>query len=250
MSKQKWIEKCLSWKNKWPVYLEQFNDDTDGINLYFVIEALNKTSDQNDIYITDAGTAYYVASQNLNLTKGQKLIFPGAQADMGFSLPASVGVGLAAQGKNVIVITGDGSFNTNIQELATIKANNSKTKFIILNNDGYLSIRNTQAKFYNGHIYGESASTGLWFPSLEDIAHTYHLKYYKINNNEDLIEALEKNIHNDESAIYDVKCKYFQEVIPTLSLKQSKNGKMIQCGLNDMYPFLSDEELENEAKFK
>ena len=128
MSKQKWIEKCLAWKNKWPVYSEQFEDDTDGINLYFVIETLNNTTNENDIYITDAGTAYYVASQNLNLKKGQKLLFPGAQADMGFSLPASIGVGLAAKDKNVIVITGDGSFNTNIQELATIKANKSKTK--------------------------------------------------------------------------------------------------------------------------
>lgn len=248
MSKQKWVDKCLHWKKKWPVYIEQFNDDTDGINLYYVIESLNKVTNENDIYVTDAGTAYYVASQNLNLVKGQKLIFPGAQADMGFSLPASIGVGLAAKDKNVIVITGDGSFNTNIQELATIRANNIKSKFVILNNDGYLSIRNTQAKFYNGHIYGESPSTGLWFPSLKDIAHTYELKYYKIDNNEELLEAF-KNIHNDECAIYDIKCKYLQEVIPTLSLKQSESGKLVQCGLNDMYPFLSDDELQNEINF-
>lgn len=248
MSKQNWINKCLHWKKKWPVYLEQFNDDKDGINLYYVIESLNYVSKDDDIFVTDAGTAYYVASQNLNLIKGQKLIFPGAQADMGFSLPGSIGVGLAAKDRNVIVITGDGSFNTNIQELATIKANNVKSKFIILNNDGYLSIRNTQAKFYNGHIYGESTSTGLWFPSLRDIANTYHLEYYKADNNAELKEVF-KNIHNDECAIYDIKCKYLQEVIPTLSLKQSENGKMIQCGLNDMYPFLSDEELKNEIQF-
>ena len=248
MSKKNWINKCLHWKKKWPVYLEQFNDDKDGINLYYVIESLNYVSKDDDIFVTDAGTAYYVASQNLNLIKGQKLIFPGAQADMGFSLPGSIGVGLAAKDRNVIVITGDGSFNTNIQELATIKANNVKSKFIILNNDGYLSIRNTQAKFYNGHIYGESTSTGLWFPSLRDIANTYHLEYYKADNNAELKEVF-KNIHNDECAIYDIKCKYLQEVIPTLSLKQSENGKMIQCGLNDMYPFLSDEELKNEIQF-
>ena len=248
MSKQNWINKCLHWKNKWPVYLEQFNDDENGINLYYVIESLNNVSKDDDVFVTDAGTAYYVASQNLNLIKGQKLIFPGAQADMGFSLPGSIGVGLAAKNNNVIVITGDGSFNTNIQELATIKANNIKSKFVILNNDGYLSIRNTQAKFYNGHIYGESPSTGLWFPSLKDIANTYHLEYYKADNNEELKEVF-KNIHNDECAIYDIKCKYLQEVIPTLSLKQSENGKMIQCGLSDMYPFLSDEELKNEIQF-
>ena len=249
MSKEKWVEKCLHWKQKWPVYSSEFDDDVDGVNLYYIIESLNKICDENTTYVTDAGTAYYVASQNLNLKKGQKLVFPGAQADMGFSLPASIGIGFASMDKNVVVITGDGSFNTNIQELATIKANNIKTKFIILNNEGYLSIRNTQAKFYNGHLYGESPSTGLWFPSFEDVAKTYKLEYYKISNNQELKECLSKNIHKDECAIYDIKCKYLQDVIPTLSLKSGSDGSLVQCGLNDMFPFLDMEDLKKEMEF-
>jgi acetolactate synthase-1/2/3 large subunit len=133
--------------------------------------------------------------------------------------------------------------------LATIKANNIKTKFIILNNEGYLSFRNTQAKFYNGHLYGESPSTGLWFPNLEDIAKTYELEYYKITSNQELTECLSSNIHNDECAICDIKCKYLQDVIPTLSLKSGIDGSLIQCGLNDMFPFLDEEDLKKEMEF-
>ena len=87
----------------------------------------------------------------------------------------------------------------------------------------------------------------MWFPSFEDVAKTYKLEYYKISNNQELIECLSKNIHKDECAIYDIKCKYVQEVIPTLSLKKSSDGSLIQCGLNDMFPFLDEEDLSNEA---
>lgn len=247
ISRTDWIAKCNHWKEIWPLYTDKFINDDDGINLYTVIEAINNLTNDKDVLLTDAGTAYYVCGQNLKLKKNQLFIYPAAQADMGFCVPACVGAQLANPDHNIISIIGDGSFQTNIQELASIKAINSNSKIIILNNEGYLSIRNTQKTFYNGNIYGESKSTGLWFPNLNKIASAYEFEYFEIKDNTELIDILKKELHKEKSTIFDVKCKYFQEVVPTTALKVDKNtGNKIQCGLDDMYPFLSDEEYSSE----
>ena len=97
--------------------------------------------------VSDAGSAYYVTSQSLRISNEQRYVTSGAQADMGFTLPACIGVANASASKiDVVGITGDGSFQTNIQELQTIKHHNYPIKIFVLNNEGYLSIRTTQIK--------------------------------------------------------------------------------------------------------
>ena len=235
-----WVEQCQFWKNQWPVYNNDFENDIGGINLYQVMEEVNNLMNSNDVILTDAGTAYYIIGQNLRLKENQKLIFPGAQADMGFALPASIGVYLHNNEFNIIVITGDGSLNTNLQELASINAVNAKVKFIVLNNDGYLSIRNTQKNYYDNNIFGESEKTGLWFPDLSKIASAYNFNYFHIQDNNELRTLLQKFIHSDKSIIFDIKCKYWQEIIPTLAIKFDPIlNKNVQTGLDDMYPFMT-----------
>lgn len=248
LNRSSWIEKCQYWKEKWNTYHILENDDDDGINFYSIIETLNSNLCKNDIVITDAGTAFYIVGQALKVVDGARLVVPGAQADMGFALPASVGVGLANENYNPIVVTGDGSFQTNIQELATIKANNIKTKFIILNNYGYLSIRNTQSKYYNNNVYGSTTETGLWFPDLCDIARSYNLEYCKIEKNSEMFESFAKLLHSDKCIIFDIRCKFSQEVIPSVALKPMPDNSFKQCGLDDMAPFLTDEEYNIETK--
>lgn len=244
-NRTEWIQICQNWKTKWPVYNQAFEDDTDGINLYEVIEVLNNSMNFDDVILTDAGTAYYIVGQNLKLKKNQKLIFPGAQADMGFALPGSIGAHLANKNANIISIIGDGSFNTNLQELASVKAIKAKAKYIVLNNKGYLSIRNTQKNYYNNNIYGESEETGLWFPDLKKIADAYEIEYFSIQNNSELKDFFQLYLHTDKTIIFDIQCKFWQDVIPTLALKyDSENNINVQTSLDDMFPFLDEEELK------
>ncbi len=247
ITKQEWLNKCQHWKSKWPIFDQSYIDDTDGINLYTFIEILNDFMSENETIVCDAGSAIYVPSQNLKMKNNQKFILSGAQADMGFSVPASIGVYLADNTKNVIVITGDGSFNTNIQELATIRYLNIPVKIFVWNNNGYLSIKNTQKKFYEGRIYGTDTDHGIWFPDLKNIASSYEFDYVKINTNEELKLNITNILNKKTPTICEVICKSNQEIVPTLMLKKDKvTGKSIQCGLDDMYPFLEEEELQKE----
>ena len=241
MTKLEWVEKCAWWKHKWPVMQEEYraNNDDYKLNIYAVLDAVNKHSISTDIIMGDAGSISYAGPVALNAKHKQRFIFSPAQADMGWALPASIGVSMASN-QQVIAIIGDGSFMSNIQELAVIKQHNLNIKFIILNNNGYLSIKNTQTKYFDGRVHGTSSESGLWFPSFKNIATSFGIGYEDAR----LASHLDKFgefFAKDGPMIIDCQCLDEQEILPAQALK---NGK--QCGLHDMSPFLSDEELKSE----
>jgi acetolactate synthase-1/2/3 large subunit len=245
MTRQEWINKCGHWKAKWPVmqpYMAANN--TDGVlNLYSVLDAVNQYSTANDILMGDAGSISYAGPTALNAKSGQRLIFSPAQADMGWALPGAIGVSMASN-QPVIAIIGDGSFMSNLQELAVVKQHNLNIKFIILNNNGYLSIKNTQSKYYDGRVFGTSSETGLWFPNFELVAKSFDMDYAEIKTADDLATFPEL-FATTGPMIIDCRCLEDQEVVPAQGLK---NGK--QAGLHDLTPFLSDEELAEEMIVK
>jgi len=238
--REEWYKKCHEWKNKWPVSQPEYFDDTDGrLNIYAVLDSISKHSLSTDILMGDAGSISYAGPVALRAKENQRLIFSPAQADMGWALPASIGVAMASK-QQVIAITGDGSFMSNIQELAVVKQHNLNIKFIILNNDGYLSIKNTQTKYFNGRVFGTSGETGLYFPKFKAIADAFEIGYTQVNT-KDALSSFEQLFETDGPMIIDCLCKLDQEILPAQALKDGK-----QAGLHDMFPFLSDEELNAE----
>jgi acetolactate synthase-1/2/3 large subunit len=243
---QFWINKCISWRNKWPVFNKIYKDTTKGINIYYFLNELSKKNKPDSITISDAGSAYYITSQALQISKQQRYITSGAQADMGFTLPASIGAAVASNTKNIIGITGDGSFQMNIQELQTIVNFNLPIKIFVLNNGGYLSIRNTMDKFFESRYYGTDPKSGLTFPEIKKIAYAYGLPYYRLETSEDLNNKLEEILSLEGYALVEVICPLKQDIIPSSSAKQNEDGKLVSQPLENMFPFLSEEELKNE----
>jgi acetolactate synthase-1/2/3 large subunit len=246
MNRQEWIEKCDHWKDIWPVMQEEYRptDNQFQLNIYAVLDAVNQHSSADDILMGDAGSISYAGPVALNAKQGQRFIFSPAQADMGWALPAAVGVSLASN-QPVISIIGDGSFMSNVQELAVAKQHELDIKFVILNNNGYLSIKNTQQKYFNGRVHGTSGETGLWFPSMKNIATAFGMPCVDIRTKEDLRLHFPKALKKKGPVIIDCQCLSEQEILPAQALK---NGK--QAGLHDMTPFLSDEELAREMIVK
>jgi acetolactate synthase-1/2/3 large subunit len=150
-----------------------------------------------------------------------------------------------ASNQQVISIIGDGSFMSNIQELATVKQHDLNIKFIILNNNGYLSIKNTQTKYFEGRVHGTSSESGLWFPSFKNIAVAFGMPCVDIRTKEDLRLHFPNALKKKGPVIIDCQCLNEQEILPAQALK---NGK--QAGLHDLTPFLSDEELAQEMIVK
>lgn len=235
-----WQRKCMHWKDSWPVY--QGGYDASTVNMYEFTKALSDLADKNSIVVSDAGSSYYVLSQSFTLRDyGQRYITSGAQADMGFSLPAAIGA-CVASGKPVIGVTGDGSFQLNIQELQTVKQYNLPVKLIVWNNNGYLSIRATQDKFFNGRRIGTDPDSGVSFPEVEKISGAYGLPYIRINNSSELRDKLKYVIDVDGPIVCEVICPENQEIIPAVSAVKNSDGSMTSKPIEDMYPYLDRSE--------
>lgn len=246
MNKQQWLSKCIEWKQKWPVMQDEYraNDKDSKVNLYAVLDAINQYSTPDDILMGDAGSISYAGPVALNAKEGQRFIFSPAQADMGWALPASIGVSIAS-GQPVIAIIGDGSFMSNIQELAVAKQHNLDIKFVILNNDGYLSIKNTQSRFYEGRVHGTSSETGLWFPNFEDIARAFGLQYFRVRKAKDFKTMGRLLSTKGPPIIIDCICLNDQQILPAQTYRDGR-----QAGLHDMAPLLDEEEIRNELVVK
>jgi acetolactate synthase-1/2/3 large subunit len=159
---------------------------------------------------------------------------------MGYAIPALVGVNAVAPEFNIIACIGEGSFYTNMQELAVIRQYNIPAKIFVINNDGYMSIKQTQTKFFNGRLLAVSKSTGVYFADIAKVAESFEIEYVKISNNKELDDTMSKVMHYDKPIIVEFVSQDTLDVMPAQAIKP--NGT--QGGLHDMAPFLSQEELE------
>ena len=238
-----WQETCLRWRDQWPIIPEKKSDDS-GIDLYDFTGKLNEHKPDNSVVVSDAGSAYYVCSQATGIKGNNRYITSSSQAEMGFTVPACIGAAFAGS-PCVIGVTGDGSVQMNIQELQTIKHHQLPIKLFVWNNSGYLSIRTTQKKFFEGREIGTDEESGVSFPSLAKIAHAYDIDYAKISDYDSLTPALATVFSFDGPMIIEVMCQKWQEVVPTLQGRKNPDGTISAPPLEDMYPFLSREEFHD-----
>jgi len=241
-----WNETCLRWRSKWPICPEK--NATEKIDLYYFMHCLNKLKRYDDVVISDAGSAYYVCSQATGIKASQRYITSSAQAEMGFTIPACIGVAFA-KGYDVIGVTGDGSFMMNLQELQTIAHYNLPVKLFVWNNDGYLSIRTTQKKFFEGREIGTDAESGVSIPNIRKVVESFGIEYAYADA-EGLEEAIKYTLNYDGPVVCEVICEKWQEVIPTLMGKKNDDGTITAKPLEDMYPFLSREEFYDNMVIK
>lgn len=244
-----WNNKCLYWREKWPVCLPEYETGTD-VNIYTFLDHLSKNMKSDAIVVSDAGSAYYATSQALKIRDKQRYITSGAQADMGFTIPCSIGVSIANNKSEILGITGDGSFQLNLQELQTIVNYNLPIKLFVLNNSGYLSIRNTMDKFFDSRYFGTGPESGLSFPALYKIAYAYNIPYYKIDNVKHIEYDLQHILNSPGYMLCEVICPPKQDMAPSSSSKRNQAGKFVSQPLENMYPFLSDDEFKKEMIIK
>ncbi len=245
-----WINKCRVWKKKWPVCLPEYGKHKRAINLYYFTDRLSLKMKDDSVVVSDAGSAFYVISQGIQLRKRQRYITSGGQAEMGYTLPACIGASIAKKSGEIIGVTGDGSFQMNIQELQTIVHYKLPVKIFVWNNNGYLSIRATQSKFFEGRFIGTHKETGVSFPDLKKIANAYGIPYFKVSDSRKLDDVIGKVLRSPKAAICEVICFPDQEIVPTVSSVKKEDGSMVSKPLEDMYPFLDREEFKEEMIIK
>jgi acetolactate synthase-1/2/3 large subunit len=245
-----WTNRCRLWKRELSVDNEPHKHPDEKTNYYDFVRVLSESCKSSEIITTDAGSAYYVIGQAFRVKKSQRVINSGSLGAMGHALPFAIGAGFAEPGEQIVCVTGDGSFQTNIQELATIKHHHLNVAVFVVNNGGYISIRNTQKSFFNGLYVGTGPKDGVSFPDLKHIAKAYGLPYLKAAKREELEKTVRAALRMNGPVLCEIVASSDQEIIPTVSSVKLEDGSMESKPLHDMYPFLPPEKLKEYMAFE
>jgi acetolactate synthase-1/2/3 large subunit len=239
---QEWRAWCTERKKRYPAVVPEQRTPQGPVNPYYFVETLTGQLAENAIVVAGNGTACVVLFQAGAVKTGQRMFWNSGCASMGYDLPAAIGACFAANGRDVICLAGDGSLQMNIQELQTVAHHQLPIKLFVLNNDGYISIRQTQDAFFNGRHAGCDAPSGVSFPDVTKLATAYGLAAAVIEQNEGLPEAVARVLAMPGPVVCEVRLGHDYRFEPKLSSEKKPDGRIVSKPLEDMYPFLDREE--------
>lgn len=242
-----WRETCREWKEKYPVVLPKHyaQGENKAANVYAFIKELSSRLSENQITVVGNGSACVVGGHAYVIKKGQRFITNSAIASMGYDLPAAIGAWAADHNQDIILVTGDGSIQMNLQELQTIIHHHMNIKIFLINNGGYHSIRQTQKNFFGEPLVGIGEDSGdLSFPAMEKLSAAYGYPYVCAHHNKELAPSIEKALSMEGPVICEVFVSRDQNFEPKSSAKRLADGTLVSPPLEDMSPFLPEEEME------
>ena len=243
----KWTTWAHNINLRYPACLPEMKKEESPINPYAFIDSLFKNLSEDDAVVCSNGSACVIGFQAGIIKKNTRLFTNSGCAAMGYGLPASLGVAVKRGKKRTICIEGDGSLQMNIQELQTIFHNKLNLKIVVLNNDGYHSIRQTQRNLFSNHCeVGVGQESGdLSFPVLERIAYAYQIPFVKIDKYSSADEDIQKALNMEGPVIIEAVLNPNQFFSPKLSSKKLPDGSMVSPSLEDMFPFLPEGEMKS-----
>ncbi|MFA7403409.1 MAG: thiamine pyrophosphate-binding protein [Pelobacteraceae bacterium] len=246
-SRMEWLARCEGWKKQYPITGELEFPVAGPINHYQFVEALSGAIPPDTLVSTgSSGLAVEVFYTVFRNKPGQRVFLTSGLGSMGYGLPAAIGACLANNSKPMVAIESDGSLQLNIQEFATLRAQNLPICLVILNNGGYASIRNTQRNYFSGRYLGTGPEAGLWLPDLRDIARAYQIPYQCIDDAADLATSLGQALSTPWPLILDVRLKPDETLLPKVSAIPQPDGGIISMPLEDMSPLLPLDVLKRE----
>ena len=206
-----WLRLCQKLKKGYPTVTKTMEKNP--IDLYYFMSRVSKLSNEENILVTDAGSNYYVGGQVFQFEKGQRELTSGTFAAMGLSIPLSIGAAVAKPKFQILAITGDGSLELNIQELKTISYYGLNIKLFVINNNGYLSMRNWQDNYFEGRRIGSDDTTGAEILNLEKVADAFDLDYELIKNYKEIDQKLKRITSKSGPLFVEVICDDKQNII-------------------------------------
>lgn len=243
-TKSEWLDRCIQYQAQFPWVGPEHADPEGFINSYRFMDRLNRVFKKNQMVVTDMGTALLCAHQILKFEPGQRLITSTGLGEMGYGLPAAIGVSFANDRGEVMCLNCDGGMMMNLQELQTIAHHRLPIKLFIFNNDGYLMIKHTQNALFNKAGYvGTNKSSGLSCPNFSKIAAAFDMPAYQIRSWDECDDVLTQVQAVDGPVICEVFMHPEQLFVPKLSVASTPQGTLVSPPLEDLSPLVPLEQL-------
>jgi acetolactate synthase-1/2/3 large subunit len=224
-----WVAQCRKWKEDEPFH---YNEDFPGILQQHAIRELWKLTHELDPVVSvGVGQHQMWAAQFYKFDRPRTFLSSSGLGTMGFGLPAAMGAQSQFPDRLVIDIDGDGSFQMNIQELATCFCEKLPVKVLLLNNQHLGMVVQWEDRFMQGnraHTYlgpiehpeargkGDGLGPSQRYPDFVAIAKGYHCGAAYIRKKADLVPALEEMINYPGPYVLDVEVPYQEHVLPMI----------------------------------
>ncbi len=232
-----WSKRIAGWKRDFPL---KFNEAGDAILQQYAIQELWRQTRERDTYITvGVGQHQMWAAQFYKFDKPRRWLSSSGLGTMGFGLPAAMGVQAAHPDSLVVDIDGDGSFQMNIQELATLFCEKLPVKVLLLNNQHLGMVVQWEDRFMQGkraHTYlgpidhpealGEgdgSTFSDQTYPDFVKIAEGYGISARRVRHKSEYPEALAEMLDHEGPYLLDVLCPYQEHVLPMIPSGKTVN---------------------------
>ena len=209
---QAWIELIGEWRKQFPLYDESVGDLPDEVVPEIAMMKLSELLDpETSIVVTEVGQHQMWAAQFIERESPRTFLSSGGLGTMGFGFPAAVGAAFGCPDKTIVCIAGDGSFQMNMQEMATAAINDVPVKVVIVDNRALGMVRQWQTLFYNKRY---SASELDSVPDFVKIADAYGWKAERVERPEDVVPAIKRMLSDEGSYLIDLVISRDQNVYP------------------------------------
>jgi len=226
-----WKQTIKRYKDRYPSYKIPVNDS---IQPNFFMKKLSEFISEDTIICVDVGQIQMWAAQSLEVKKSQRFLTQGGMGSMGSALPMAIGASFAKPDKTIVVITGDGGFQLNIQELQTIYYYKLPIKIILLNNCCYGMVRQFQEQYFNCRF--QSTVIGYSCPNFQDVVSAYKISARKIIHNTKIMEALQDLFSDAQPMFLELSINPNFKALPKLSVNRP---------IEDQDPLLPRDELKS-----
>src|SRR3990167_1693981 len=230
-----WLNTIFDWKEKYPICPQEYYEEK-SVNPYVFVKMLSKYALPNEVIFVDTGCSIAWIMQAFEFKRNQRLYHDFNNTAMGWALPASIGASIGMDKRPIICVVGDGSLLMNIQELATVIANDLPIKIFLLNTHGHLMVQQTQEQWFESKYMATTVKGGLPHIDMLKVAEAFGFFVVDIQTNDELEGKISKAINTNGAIFCNIEIDQKYRVIP-----QVKFGRPNE----DSEPLLSRQELKS-----
>lgn len=210
-----WVKTVCEWRERWPLYTEDFEDFPGMIAPEVVLSHLSdKLDPEASIVTTEVGQHQMWAHQNIHREHARTFLSSGGLGTMGFGFPAAIGAKIGCPEDEVVCIAGDGSFQMNSQEMATAAINKVGVKVLIMDNRALGMVHQWQRLFYNERYSFTELDAN---PDFVKLADAYGWQATRISKPEEIDGALDAMLSAEGPYLLDVQIPIDQTVYPMVA---------------------------------
>ena len=237
-----WLQACADWRERYPLMVAEYYQDPQFISGYAFMDGLSDQLDRTDVLVAGNGLDTVSYIQVFKVKEGQRTMTSANWGAMGWDLPLAIGA-CVGSGRRTICVTGDGSVQLNLQELATIGYYRLPIKVFIYNNRGFASIRATQRNLMDGRFVASDPASGVDNPDFRRLAEAFGLPYERIADQAEIGSGIRNVLEIDGPVVCEVIVSPDEEIQPKASSFRRDDGTLESRPLEDMAPFLPREEI-------